>query len=147
MNMPCGSVSDKIDTFMTHVIPPLVTLLGDASLKTVNAMTKILLERHNLLWMAKSRIGLSILTILLSRAEILKQGSPSPEEMDLNVWGEMYAFMFQSLQGHFAELFPTAGDISFTEGQDDVYVWQFLSALAVGSGTVQYQLTLVSEVR
>lgn len=50
--------------------------------------------------------------------------------------------MFQSLQGKFYGLFPNPPN-----EKDEVYAWQFLSAIAVGASTVDHQRVLVTEVR
>ncbi|KAI9363940.1 topoisomerase II-associated protein PAT1-domain-containing protein [Zopfochytrium polystomum] len=146
-NMPAGTVNEDLDLFMAHVIPAVVAFMSEVSLQAVNACTRILLERHNMVWLAKSKAGLAFLTIMLSRAEILKNNvgnqTPSPEELGL--WTDLYNFLFASLHTHFATIFPpTTADGSYI---DDVYVWQFLSAMAVGATTVDHQRVLVSEVR
>jgi DNA topoisomerase 2-associated protein PAT1 len=108
---------------------------------------RIILERHNLLWFAKSRVGLVILTMMLSRAELLKQGVVSPEsgqlpEQELGMWSEIYEFMFSSFKGQFPALFSTE-----TLPADEVFVWQFLSAMAVGASGIDHQKVLVTELR
>ncbi|KAI8848958.1 topoisomerase II-associated protein PAT1 [Chytridium lagenaria] len=120
-NMPAGTIDEQIDLFITNVIPCLVAFVTEVPLHVVNACMRILLERHNMVWLARSKVGLAFLTMLLSRAEILKQGGgaaqglalPSPE--DLSLWF--------------------------------VYVWQFFAAMAVGATTIDHQRVLVTEVR
>ena len=85
-NVGTGVVSDKVDHFMSQAIPPLVNLLADVPLGILNSFMKILLERHNLVWLARSRTGLAIFTMILSRAEILKQGTPLPSDQELGMW-------------------------------------------------------------
>jgi DNA topoisomerase 2-associated protein PAT1 len=46
------------------------------------------------------------------------------------------------LQGHFAKLFPE--NVSTV---DELYLWQFLSAVAVGAPGMEQQRILVTEVR
>jgi DNA topoisomerase 2-associated protein PAT1 len=55
---------------------------------------------------------------------------------------EIYNFIFTSLQNQFTSLFPA--DIS---SLDEVYLWQFLSAMAVGASGIEHQRILVTEVR
>lgn len=83
--------SAQVEAFMSNIIPPLVDLISDESLYTINLFMKTILERHNIVWMAKSKIGLAFLTMFLSRAEMLKQmapqqGSDAPSEQDLFLW-------------------------------------------------------------
>ncbi len=54
---------------------------------------------------------------------------------------ELYNRLFSLLQNHFLSLFPP-----FNIGLDDMYVWQFLAAMAVGASTEQQHI-LVTEVR
>ncbi|ORY49921.1 hypothetical protein BCR33DRAFT_713521 [Rhizoclosmatium globosum] len=113
-NMPAGSQDEAIDLFISTVIPPLVSFISEVPLQVVNAFMRILLERHNMVWLAKSKAGLAFLALLLSRAEILKQGGGTqqglrpPAADDLSLWTELYNFLFASLQGNFAAIFPPA---------------------------------------
>lgn len=100
--------------------------------------------------------------MLLSRAEILKQGGgalhgfapPSPEELSL--WQDVYSNLFSLLQGHYSSIFPSlyylapvnpAVDMmQLLLSIDDMYIWQFLAAVAVGA-SMEQQHILVTEVR
>ncbi len=111
------------------------------------ALMRIILERHNLVWLAKSRVGLVFLTMLLSRAEIVKQSASiedevSVSESELVMWTEIYSFLFMSFQGQFTSLFS-----SETSPSDEVFVWQFLAAMAVGASGIEQQKILVTELR
>lgn len=129
---------------MNYILPTLTTIINDATLSTIASLMRIILERHNLLWLAKSRVGLVIQTMILSRAELLKQGSLTDllNEQELQGWSEMYDFMFLSFQGQFANLFSSS-----TLPANEVFVWQFLSAMAVGATKFEYQQILVTELR
>ncbi|KAJ1332829.1 hypothetical protein BSLG_008458 [Batrachochytrium salamandrivorans] len=144
-NISTGTNSDEVDIFMSLVISLLVGVVSDASMIAVISLARIVLERHNMAWFAKSKAGLSILTMLLSRAEVLKQGAAGhslPSDQELGMWSEIYNFMFQSMQGHFSALFPTNA-----LSPDNVCVWQFMSAIAVGASGIDHQRVLVTEVR
>lgn len=134
---------ESVDVFMNHVIPPFVAVITDSPLDVINNLFRIILERHNMQWFAKSRAGLSILTVILSRAEILKSDTTakSPEQ-DLGMWSDLYNFVFESLKGQFASLFPEK-----SSPLDELYLWQFLSAMAVGASGIEHQGILVTEVR
>ncbi|KAJ3113889.1 hypothetical protein HDU96_002802 [Phlyctochytrium bullatum] len=152
-NMPAGSIDEHVDLFVVNVIPCLVAFVSEVPLHVVNACMRILLERHNMVWLAKSKVGLAFLTLLLSRAEILKQGGglsqglDPPSQEDLNLWSELYNFLFASLHTHFASIFPPTPPDPMMSPPDEVYVWQFLAAMAVGATTVDHQRVLVTEVR
>jgi hypothetical protein len=121
---------------------------------------KTILERHNMVWVATSKIGLAFLTAFLSRAELLKQGASqvggeAPNENDLTLWyilntysrNDIYNFLFSSMQGSFSNLFPTrpSDKTEFVPGE--MYTWQFLASLAICATNVDQQTTLVTEVR
>lgn len=68
-----------------NVVPSLVRYVSEFSLATINQLVRTLLERHSIVWLTKSKVGLAIMTMLLSRAEILKQGDASVER-ELPAW-------------------------------------------------------------
>ncbi|KAJ3031563.1 UNVERIFIED_CONTAM: hypothetical protein HDU68_002661 [Siphonaria sp. JEL0065] len=160
-NMPAGSQDEAIDLFVSTVIPPLVSFISEVPLQVVNAFMRILLERHNMVWLAKSKAGLAFLALLLSRAEILKQGGgatqrlrpPGADDLTLWFWTELYNFLFASLQGNFAAIFPPTPESTspttstLSKGHDEVYIWQFLAAMAVGATSADHQRVLLTEVR
>ncbi len=136
---------------MNYILPTLTNIVNEANMQVIAALMRIILERHNLFWFAKSRVGLVILTMFLSRAEMLKQGESTPTateaetplpEQELALWSEIYDFMFMSFQGQFPSLFSPE-----TSPADEVYVWQFLSAMAVGASGIDHQKILVTELR
>jgi DNA topoisomerase 2-associated protein PAT1 len=77
---------------MKNVFPPLVRYISQSSFNVINPCMRIVLDRDNVLWLTKSRVSLAILTMLLSRSEILKQGGwstqglPPPTEAELSTW-------------------------------------------------------------
>ncbi|TPX71485.1 hypothetical protein SpCBS45565_g01161 [Spizellomyces sp. 'palustris'] len=143
--------SEEVDIFMSNVVPTVVSVIMEVPLFVVNACVRILLERHNMVWLAKSKPGLAFLTMFLSRAEMLKQGGgaaqglPPANEQELAMWTDIYNFLFASLHNNFASIFPPLGPSA--TAADEVYVWQFLAAMAVGATTVDHQRVLLTEVR
>ncbi|KAJ3036101.1 hypothetical protein HDV00_003077 [Rhizophlyctis rosea] len=161
-NITTGTRSEAVDLFLTHIIPPIVGFISEVPLHVVNNCMRILLERHNLVWLAKTKVGLAFLTMFLSRAEILKQGAggpgtpgaqgpgqTAPSEAEMGMWADIYNFLFASLHTHFAAIFPIPNqqDGGAAAEADEVYVWQFLAAMAVGATTVDHQRVLLTEVR
>jgi DNA topoisomerase 2-associated protein PAT1 len=96
------------------------------------------------------------LTLLISRAEIVKQNQPTAPEV--TKWRDtLFPEFFNCFQTRFAALFPPSHIIPpiVTSSRstipqaipvDDTYVWQFLASVAV-SGTSDHQRVLVTEVR
>ncbi|KAJ3032804.1 hypothetical protein HK097_005069, partial [Rhizophlyctis rosea] len=144
-NITIGRSSEAVDLFLTHIVPPIVGFISEMPLHVVNNCMRVILERHNLVWLGKSKVGLAFLTMFLSRAEILKQGGQGVGEAELGMWADIYNFLFASLHTHFESLFPAQTEVE-KEG-DEVFVWQFLAALAVGATTVDHQRVLLTEVR
>lgn len=148
--------STDVDLFMDFCFPPLVNVVREAPLRIVNALLRVLLERNVLLDVARTKVGLTILTVLLTRAEAIKgQSSPldanaeaAKADQDLQTWTELYDYIFASLNGHLPSLFPAGVDLSSDqELEDDTYVWEFLAAMAVGATSIEHQRNLVLDVR
>jgi DNA topoisomerase 2-associated protein PAT1 len=140
---------------MTHIFPVFTTIITEAEMGILLVLMRIVLERHNLIWLASCRVGLVLLTMILSRAEMVKQNVAATftgeegegdgqgvSDAESSMWEEIYSFLFSSFQGQFAELFKTD-----TLPDDQVYVWQFLSAMAVGASGIEQQKILVTEMR
>jgi DNA topoisomerase 2-associated protein PAT1 len=148
---------EDVELFFSVTMPSLLTLIAESSLQVVNQLLHVV--DHTIV---HSKPGMAFLTMLLSRGEILKQGGgalqglqpPSAEELD--TFKERYQSLFQSLQGRYLSIFPSlyylvpinpnTPMIQIVLGVDDMYVWQFLAALAVGASMDQQHI-LVTEVR
>ncbi|KAG9066547.1 hypothetical protein KI688_012455 [Linnemannia hyalina] len=136
--------NQEIELFMNTIVPPLLGFVSEAPFRIVVGLLALFIERNNMIWVARSKPGLAFLTLFLSRAEILKQGQgnyPIPEDREVNQWNELYHRLFNQLQTHFSALFMPKATMA-----EDVHVWRFLAAMAVGA-TVDQQHVLVTEVR
>ncbi|OAD01437.1 hypothetical protein MUCCIDRAFT_156787 [Mucor lusitanicus CBS 277.49] len=147
---------------MNATAPPLLAFIAEAPLRIVDGLLHLLLDKNDILAVAQTKPGLAFLTMLLSRAEILKQGGgslqglapPTPEEM--NRWQELYGNLFNTLKGRYLTIFPSlyylvplnpnTPMMQLSLAVDDMYVWQFLAAMAVGASMDQQHI-LVTEVR
>lgn len=127
---------------MSMVLPYLIGFISNVSLKVMITYLRVLLERHALLWLTNSKVGLAILTMILSRAEILRQSSAT--ETEISQWSELYHYLFENMKGRYTTIFPSGGDRA---EKDEVYTWQFLSSMAVGATSAEHQRVLVTEVR
>lgn len=84
LHVPLGSSnalgeSCGLPGFMEHVLPAaLVDVVGGVGLADVCSMTRAVYERHPVDWVVKSRVGVCVLTLLLSRAEICKSEGGEP---------------------------------------------------------------------
>jgi DNA topoisomerase 2-associated protein PAT1 len=82
---------------------------------------------------AKTKIGLGILTMLLSRAELVKE-SGTVSDQDWLQWTMLYVRLFDTLEPILGALFP--GPVNTG---DDMYIWQFLAAVGIGASPEQQQ--------
>ncbi|KAI0219563.1 DNA topoisomerase 2-associated protein pat1 [Massospora cicadina] len=139
---------EEVELFLLSVCPLVLNYVSEAPLVTVNGLLGLLTERNSVVWLSRSKVGLAILTLFLTRIETLRQSggtlvgymAPSPE-VPLTRSAELYMALFSSLQNHFLAIFPpTSSQI------EDTHVWQFLAALSVGL-TLEQQHQLVLEVR
>jgi DNA topoisomerase 2-associated protein PAT1 len=145
----------ETELFVDYCVMPLVTVARALPLRIVNALLRVLLERNNLLSIAKSKAGLAILTLLMVRAEATKSqpqldASPTETELknDMRTWNELYDYIFVSLTGQLSSLFMSNGRRTPEENaKEDSIAWQFLAAMAVGATTVEQQRSLVLDVR
>ncbi|KAI9227045.1 MAG: topoisomerase II-associated protein PAT1, partial [Piptocephalis tieghemiana] len=130
-------------------------------------------------WLARTKPGLGFLTMCMSRAQLLREAgalddgdtnsatagaAPSSSSPASTArWEQLYLQLLRSLRGHFASLFPPAPSPGphhlpittppttdpLVGAEEEGYVWQFLSLMAVGARDVglESQHILVSEVR
>ena len=128
-----AAIREEIELFSQTVLPPLSAHISEAPLNIVTGLLGLILDRTNLHVVARSRIGLSLLTILISRAELLKQSAPELAT-DWEQWTELYNRLFDTIEPVLPVIFP--GTINDT---DDIYIWQFLAAMGVGASPEQQQ--------
>jgi len=150
--------------------------MATAPLKIVSGMIALFVERNDVVQVARTRPGVAFLTIFLSRAETLKQGSaaataantgaateqPETSGEDLKQWSEIFNLLFHRLSspGVLPSLFssarlaestpfgrPAAALISNHNADEaDESVWNLAAALAV-SASMEQQQVLVQEMR
>ncbi|KAG0270011.1 hypothetical protein DFQ27_000975 [Actinomortierella ambigua] len=134
----------ETELFMNTIVPPLLGFVSETPFRIVVGLLALFVERNNMVWVARSKPGLAFLTLFLSRAETLKQGQGNfmvPDEREVAQWNELYNRLFSQLQSHLSSLFIPKATVV-----DDVFVWRFLAALAVGA-SVEQQHVLVTGVR
>merc|ERR1712093_732883 len=106
--------------------------LNEAGLDIVTGVLGLILN-INIDMVARTRIGVSMLTMILSRAELIKQGG-SVDEQEWQEWVNKYNGFFDALEPSLPNIFP--GTVNTGE---DVYVWQFLAAIGIGASPEQQQ--------
>jgi len=135
------AVAKTIELFQLVVLKPIVLFLSyEAVLDEIIGLMTILVEHNNVSFLSTSQLGISLITILLSRAEIIKQEQSVSSE-DLSLWATAYDKLFSSLETKLSLIFPSS-----ELKQDDSYLWQFLASLAL-SGKLNHQRIIVDEIR
>ncbi|KAK8163349.1 topoisomerase II-associated protein PAT1 [Phyllosticta citribraziliensis] len=130
------SVKEEIELFAHAVMPPLFAYVNEAPLNIVIGLLGLVLERTNIPVLVRTKIGLSILTMFVSRAELVKQSTPpSPNAaQDLQQIEQLYNRLFDVIEPILPYIFPGS-----VKDDEDVYVWQFLAAMGVGASAEQQQ--------
>ncbi|KAF2020032.1 hypothetical protein BU24DRAFT_489875 [Aaosphaeria arxii CBS 175.79] len=129
-----SAVREEVELFTHSVMPPLFAHISDSPLNIVIGLLGLILDRTNLHIVSRSKIGMSLLTILISRAELLKQSAPEVNPQEWEQWTNLYNRLFDAVEPVLPLLFP--GSVNDT---DDMYVWQFLAAMGVGASPDQQQ--------
>lgn len=141
-SQPRPAVRREIDAFQQHVVPSILEYLADAPMNIMNGLLQLVLDHTNVLNVAQTRVGLSILSMLLSSAELIKQTQPqNVGEADWAQWQHHFSRLFALLTPHFPHLFlaPVANGMV-----DDQYVWQFLASVGIGASPEQQQRLVLS---
>jgi DNA topoisomerase 2-associated protein PAT1 len=128
-----AAIREEVDLFSQTVMSPMHAHISEAPLNIVIGLLGLVLDRTNLHVVARTRIGLTLLTFLISRAELLKQSAPEMVT-DWQQWTALYNRLFDVIEPVLPYLFP--GSINDT---DDMYIWQFLAAMGVGASPEQQQ--------
>jgi DNA topoisomerase 2-associated protein PAT1 len=130
---PPPRVKEEIQLFTQAVMPPLFSYVNEAPLNIIIGLLGLVLERTQVQVIVRTKIGVSILTMLISRAELLKPTAPAS---DFQQFQDLYARLFDTLELVLPYIFPTDAPVSASE---DVHVWQFLAAMGVGATPDQQQ--------
>ncbi|KAB8204268.1 topoisomerase II-associated protein PAT1 [Aspergillus parasiticus] len=135
---PSLAVREAIDLFSQAVLPSLLGYVNEAPFNIIIGLLGLVIAQTHVHMVAKTRIGLGILTMLLSRAEIVKEAGQAAER-DWQQWVEKFNILFDTLEPTFADIFP--GSIN---AGDDMYVWQFLAAVGIGASPEQQQRLVIA---
>jgi DNA topoisomerase 2-associated protein PAT1 len=79
------SVRESVDLFSSSVMPSLFGYLNDASLDIVSQILSLATGHTNVDVVARTRIGVSMFTMILSRAELIKQAA-EVNEQEWDIW-------------------------------------------------------------
>ncbi|TFK32809.1 topoisomerase II-associated protein PAT1 [Crucibulum laeve] len=151
-----ADVERQTQAFLGSVMQSILPHVSNASLRLVTGLLGLLLDRSNIAAIAQSKPGLALLTLFLSRVEVIKQTSGSelaeiPSSEEQLQWQTMFDHLFELLAPYFIYLFPsTRAPIVVPPGHSnpadiaDQPVWQFLAALALHAVIEQHQVLVTS---
>ncbi|KAL1902477.1 DNA topoisomerase 2-associated protein pat1 [Sporothrix stenoceras] len=136
---PNAALREEIELFTLTVVHTLFNFMSELQLDMVTGVLG-LITNLKVDVIARSRIGASMLTTILSRAELIKQAAGGTREQ-WQSWEITYNNFFNALEPVLPYMFP--GTVSSGE---DMYVWQLLAALGIGA-TADQQQRLVLAVK
>jgi len=155
-----AEVERQSEAFLLGVLHSILPVVARAELKIVTGLLGLLLDRTNIIRVAQSGAGIALLTLFLSRVEVMKQAiaggvevaeTPTPEEAQQ--WQLMFDHLFQFLAPHLPSLFPSTRIAGTTPpghakpaDHADQPVWQLLAAIALHAVTEQQHI-LVAALR
>ncbi|GAB7346798.1 hypothetical protein MBLNU459_g1896t1 [Dothideomycetes sp. NU459] len=131
------AVRDEIELFSQAVIPTLLAFINDAPLNIISGLLGLILDRVNVQAIIRTKIGVSMLTILISRAVLIKQSNNNAHvsEDDWAQWGQLYNRLFDLAEPVLPYIFTTEN----VNNSDDFQVWQFLATMGVSASPEQQQ--------
>ncbi|RDX54229.1 hypothetical protein OH76DRAFT_1398553 [Lentinus brumalis] len=145
----------QTQAFQNSVVQSILPVIAKAQMRLVIGLFGILLDECTVHSIAMTRPGIALLTLFLSRVEVLRHnvatGSeveelPTAEEMQR--WHMMYNLLFDMIRPNLQLLFPSVrlalqANTSFVNVPNadvlDQPVWQFLATLAVHANEEQQQ--------
>ncbi|KAI1326224.1 topoisomerase II-associated protein PAT1 [Xylariaceae sp. FL0255] len=128
-----AATRQRIELFSIAVIPSLFGHLNDSELDIVTGVLGLITQNLNVDLVARTRTGVSVLTMILSRAELIKQAGQANEQ-SWQQWVTQFNLFFNILEPTLHNLFP--GTVNSGE---DIYVWQFLAAIGIGASPDEQQ--------
>lgn len=137
---PSANAREEVELFCQAVMPSLFGYINEAPLDIVTGLLGIILNHASMSRVARSKVGLDILTTLISRAEIVKQAEES-DENEWDHWLGLYSRLFDTVEPLLGDIFPGS-----VHSDQDVYVWQFLAATGIGA-SLEQQRRLVLAVK
>ncbi|KAK4454222.1 topoisomerase II-associated protein PAT1 [Podospora aff. communis PSN243] len=127
-----AAMRENVELFSVAVMSTLFNFMNELDLDLVAGVLGLVCTR-NIDVIAKSRIGASMLTMILSRAEIIKHSGGGTSQ-SWQSWDAAYTQLFNLLEPSLPYIFP--GTVN---SGDDVYVWQLLAAIGIGASPDQQQ--------
>ncbi|KAJ7634146.1 topoisomerase II-associated protein PAT1 [Mycena polygramma] len=157
-----AEVERQTQAFLGSVLQSILPIVAKLELHVVTALLGLLIERsHDIAAVAKTKPGLALLTLFLSRVEVIKQAwgtgaepvDPMTAGASLEQWQAVFDQFFVLLTSHFLTLFPSSRitlqahhptSAALAIDIIDQPVWQFLAALALQAVPEQHGVLVTS---
>ncbi|THV05364.1 hypothetical protein K435DRAFT_961132 [Dendrothele bispora CBS 962.96] len=141
-----ASVERQTQAFLSSVMQSILPTIVKGELRLVTGLLGLLMDRNDVVAVARTKPGVALLTLLLTRVELIKQSIPEeiPSSADEEQWQMMFDHLFQLLTPHFTRMFPTRTEEGEAAESQDQPVWQFLAALALHATIQQHQILVTS---
>ena len=136
-SQPSASIREDIDLFSQAVMPSLLGYVSEAPINIMSGLLGLLIDHTNISNVVQTKIGLGMLTMFLSRAELVKEAGGVTDE-DAHQWSAQYNRFFDVLEPLLGLIF--SGPVNTA---DDMYVWQFLAAVGIGASPEQQQRLVI----
>ncbi|EXJ84124.1 hypothetical protein A1O3_04791 [Capronia epimyces CBS 606.96] len=136
-SQPTLAVREEIELFSQTVMPCLLQYVNEAPINIVIGLLGLLVERTSIAVVAMTKIGLGMMTMLLTRAELSKE-SGVVSDQEWQQWTALYNRLFDTLEPLLGLLFP--GPVN---SGDDIYIWQFLATIGIGASPDQQQRLVI----
>ena len=137
-SQPPQVVREEIELFSHAVMPSLLGYVSEAQINIMIGLLGLITGHTNILLVSRTKIGLGILTMLLSRAELVKEAG-TVSSPDWQEWTSLYNRLFDTLEPTLGGIFPGA-----VSAGEDMYVWQFLAAVGIGASPEQQQRLVIA---
>ncbi|RYP55581.1 hypothetical protein DL771_012335 [Monosporascus sp. 5C6A] len=128
-----AAIRESIELFTMAVTPSLFQVLNDSELPIVTAVLGLMVQNLNVDKVARTRVGTHMFTMVLSRAELIKQTLAS-NDPNWQQWTATFNHFFNALAPSLPSIFPG----TVTSGED-IYVWQFLAAIGIHASPDEQQ--------
>ncbi|KAL9004228.1 MAG: hypothetical protein Q9188_002948 [Gyalolechia gomerana] len=135
---PSAGAREEVELFCQAVMPSLFGYINEAPLQIIMGLLGVILDRSNMQAIAHTKVGLDILTTLISRAELIKQADEANDE-EWEQWIRLYNRLFDTVEPILSDVFPGSANTA-----QDVYVWQFLAATGIGASPDQQQRLVIA---
>ncbi|KAF7294431.1 PAT1 domain-containing protein [Mycena kentingensis (nom. inval.)] len=157
-----SEVDRQTQAFLTSVLQSILPVVTKLDLNIVTALLDLLIERtENIGLLTQTKPGLALVTLFLTRVEVIKQSwhtgaepvDPIVADTYLEQWQSVFDQFFHLLTPHLLQLFPSSriqvdarhpASVALTIEIIDQPVWQFLATLALLSRPEQHQILVTS---